>query len=147
MKIAIAFLEPKPVKVGIRKTPIYFKYLEERLCEKYVVRKSADTGRLSRTDDGAYEATFDAIPWLRQAELDEIVTLEGAGFRGDYSADDVAWWAADPQGGNDPDVAHVLHRVQKDSLPFEVWVDGEQATAWLDAERPGWSEWSDEGEV
>jgi hypothetical protein len=100
-----------------------------------------------KTDDGAYEATFDAIPWLRQAELDEIVTLEGAGFRGDYSADDVAWWAADPQGGNDPDVAHVLHRVQKDSLPFEVWVDGEQATAWLDAERPGWSEWSDEGEV
>jgi len=80
MKIAIAFLEPKPVKVGIRKTPIYFKYLDERLCEKYVVRKSADTGRLSRTDDGAYEVGRDRIvEFLEERRVDFIYMMNSYG--------------------------------------------------------------------
>ena len=70
--------------------------------------------------------------------LQMIKALRDAGWGGDYAADDVAWWMADPEHGNNGEVAHLLHRVLKQELGFEVHLDDEQAIPWLNANRPGW---------
>ena len=90
-----------------------------------------------KTDDGAYEAIFNAIPYLRQASWKDLQKLAACNFGGDYPADEVAWWVAS-EGGDD-EVAHVMRRIQKDSLGFEVHINEDEARAWLDAVRPGWA--------
>lgn len=89
-------------------------------------------------DGTELDAGFDAVPWLQQASESDLKALRDAGWGGDYAADDVAWWMADPEHGNNTDVAHLLHRVLKDELGFEVHLDDEQAIPWLNANRPGW---------
>lgn len=80
-----------------------------------------------RTDDGKRKAKFDAEPWFSQASETEIQDLIDIGFRGDYPADNVAWWTRD----RDTRVDRVLSYVEDTGQGFEVVIDPDKAEAWL----------------
>ena len=73
---------------------------------------------------------FDAEPWFEQASDEEIEGLRAIGWGGGYAADDVAHWFADEEllygVGQVLDVA---------DQGFEVHIDGDDAEAWIAANR------------
>ena len=96
-----------------------------------------------QSDNGQHRAFFNAVPYLEQASAEEIAALVECDWGGDYPADEVARWMVDLDKG----VAKVMRRVEKDGLGFEVHIDDEEATTWLDTHRPGWRETGSKGIV
>lgn len=92
------------------------------------------------SDDRTHEVVFDAEPYLAQASDSQIEALIECGWGGDYPADEVAEFF---QEDNERIAALFEHlhsirdrRSHKDMCGFECYVDGEQALAWVTANRP-----------
>jgi hypothetical protein len=84
------------------------------------------------TDGYEYETQFDAEPWFRQASDQQIREIRDIDWRGDYPADDVAWWMRN----KDPEVDLVLIAVEDEGLGFEVAIDPADAERWVRHHRP-----------
>ena len=85
-------------------------------------------------DDGHGQESFDATPFLRDADIEDIKELAECGWRGDYAADEVAWFVRELPGYEDVDA--LMTRMQKRGWGFEVVINEEQAMAWLAMHRP-----------
>jgi hypothetical protein len=93
----------------------------------------------AHTDDRAVEVKFDATPWFKQADPEEIISLANAEWGGDYPADEVAIWMSDSNG----ELADLFkyieivnRRKQHETVGFECHVDEAPARQWLAANRP-----------
>lgn len=91
------------------------------------------------SDDLAFSAAFDALPWFLIASNEEILNLHECGYRGDYAADVVASEFPKPM----PKELEVFWTcfdarkcAPKDQEGFEVSVDAYKARAWIIENRP-----------
>ncbi len=91
------------------------------------------------SDDGRYEAVFDARPWFEQASDAEILALADVGWGGDYAADAVARFLED----QDADLDRVFDYLSRgptlangNPVGFECHVEPEPALRWLREHRP-----------
>jgi hypothetical protein len=91
------------------------------------------------TDDHAAETHFDAVKWFEQASDDEIKSLAGCDWGGDYPADAVAQFME----SRDDYVADVFEYLEtynngarRETIGFECHVDSDDALCWLKKNRP-----------
>ena len=96
----------------------------------------------AHSDDRVIEITFDASPWLAQADEKELVELVKCGWGGDYPADIVVKYIADSNLDEKAvELFTYLHiikklRSKKDCNGFECHVSEESALSWLEKNRP-----------
>ena len=84
--------------------------------------------------DEEHRTGFDATAWFAQAGERDILDLAEIDWGGNYEADAVAEWSAD--GLPNAAMQHMFRYTQARNEGFECHVDGEDAMAWLDANRP-----------
>jgi hypothetical protein len=86
------------------------------------------------TDDFAFTAKFDALPFFESATPKQIVDLAECDWGGDYPADEVALFF-DERSGYD-DITRLFDYDVKRKTGFECHVHAPDAIAWLKANRP-----------
>jgi hypothetical protein len=86
------------------------------------------------TDDFAFTAKFDALPFFELATPEQILDLAKCEWGGDYPADDVARFFIDKPGYED--VTQVFAYASKVKSGFECHVYEPEALHWLYVHRP-----------
>lgn len=87
-----------------------------------------------RTDDRTFDFTFDVTDALAASSDEELLALRDIGWGGDYEADHFFMWYADQVHA--PEAVLAARYLEARNCGFEVYVDVEQAEAWVRAHRP-----------
>lgn len=88
----------------------------------------------ARIEDDAHTISieFDARPWFDAASDEQILKLAGEGFSVGYTADEVAAYASN----TNQDIQNLYWYLEKSDQGSSVWIDEDQAEAWISAKRP-----------
>jgi hypothetical protein len=121
-----------PIFQQVYGVPLAVDEIRPRLPSKTGTPISAEV----HSDDHMVEVTFDAIPWFEYVRAEDIVALANCGWGDDYPADMVATYMAE-HSGNVRRLFQYLAVIADGptSVGFKCRVDGEQAMAWLAANR------------
>ena len=84
------------------------------------------------SDDFMMTANFDATKYFEIADDEAILELSLIDFRGDYVADEVAYYLSD----FNTDISKVIEYCKLVHTGFEVLVDEEDAMNWLKENNP-----------
>jgi len=90
------------------------------------------------TDDQVINVEFDAIEWLKNADIQELLEMEGCDWSRDLPADRVAInEAASNEAVADLfQYINLINKHTRNHIGFECLVDRSSAVNWLAANRP-----------
>lgn len=87
------------------------------------------------SDDHNVEIAFDALPWVEQASIDDLLPLAECGFKNEEAADRVAEFmeTKDERISKMFDYLHLIRNdpMKQDYSGFECSVDGKALLRWL----------------
>jgi hypothetical protein len=124
--------------------PVPESWIGKPVGDRPVWRKGI-TAR-AHSDDYVFEVEFDAEPWFRRADDQDVLLLAAEGWGGNYKSDEVALDARDETGHEGLvrlfDYLELIRDLpsKKDACGFECHVDEDEALCWLREFRPDlWS--------
>ncbi|MDF0490398.1 hypothetical protein PX554_19910 [Sphingomonas sp. H39-1-10] len=116
----------------------------EWVDKDHLADSSGSTARLdikvqasAHSDDYRIDVDFDAAPWFAQASEQDILELAQCEWGGDYPADSVALHMAEQNTELQRMFDYIsIAGTERDPVGFECYVDGDDARAWLNQQRP-----------